>query len=510
MKTLHVIFTVIIILIVMAYQPSYSQGVAINSDNSAPDPSAMLDVKSTTKGLLFPRMALAQRNAITSPANGLTIYQTDGLPGLYFNSGTPALPVWTFVGGNSGIWQINGSDIYYNSGKVGIGTTAPASSLEVRLDDDNISRLGLNPINNSYFYHFERDFNGDGQTALYAFRDRSSPNEGFAYSLSGSNSAMKGYSFWGDVFSFGTSGFNFNDYTRCGGVLGADVNGSYWGALGYKSSGSVTYGGYFTSYNNGAGKSAQANTGIGIGAWGDLFGANIHGKVYGTFTSGENYALFADGVSVKNNLDIHLQENGRNANTALYTSVSTGVTVQTSGYAVLREGKVTVDFDPAFAASVSGSSPVVVTVTPMGKSGGVYLAEVSSKGFRVEENSDAKSNITISYIAIGRRAGYENPVVPAEVLQADYTGKIKQGLHNDADTRMDGKGLFYENGNLSVGIHPSTLPGLNNPDRETGLLKHTGAKGDKTRLPTEVPGQESRSEFSKGTVLQTQEPQNTK
>jgi hypothetical protein len=232
MKTLHKIFTVIILVIIVAYQPSYSQGVAINSDNSVPDPSAMLDVKSTTRGILIPRMTLLQRNAIASPATGLTIYQTDGLPGLYFNSGTPALPVWALVGENSGLWQTNGSDIYYNSGKVGIGTTTPVSSLEIRYDNDNFSQLGLNPVNNSFFYHIERDYNGDGQTALYAFRDRINPNEGIAYNLSGSNSAMKGYSFWGDVYSFGTSGFNFNDYTRCGGVLGADVNGGYWGALG--------------------------------------------------------------------------------------------------------------------------------------------------------------------------------------------------------------------------------------------------------------------------------------
>jgi hypothetical protein len=41
-----------------------------------PDASAQLDVKSTTKGFLPPRMTSVQRNAITSPANGLTIYNT--------------------------------------------------------------------------------------------------------------------------------------------------------------------------------------------------------------------------------------------------------------------------------------------------------------------------------------------------------------------------------------------------------------------------------------------------
>lgn len=49
---------------------------------SAPVATAALQVDSTAKGFLPPRMTKAQRNAISSPANGLTIYQTDSTPGL--------------------------------------------------------------------------------------------------------------------------------------------------------------------------------------------------------------------------------------------------------------------------------------------------------------------------------------------------------------------------------------------------------------------------------------------
>jgi hypothetical protein len=41
-----------------------------------PDNSAMLDVQSTDKGVLFPRMTSTQRSAITSPATGLMIFNT--------------------------------------------------------------------------------------------------------------------------------------------------------------------------------------------------------------------------------------------------------------------------------------------------------------------------------------------------------------------------------------------------------------------------------------------------
>ena len=76
----------------------YAQGVAVNTDGSTADPSAVLDVKSTGEGVLVPRMTLANRTLITSPATGLLIYQTDNTPGFYYNAGTPGTPNWTLLG----------------------------------------------------------------------------------------------------------------------------------------------------------------------------------------------------------------------------------------------------------------------------------------------------------------------------------------------------------------------------------------------------------------------------
>jgi hypothetical protein len=43
---------------------------------TAPDASALLDLTSTTKGLLLPRMTTTQINAIATPAAGLMVYNT--------------------------------------------------------------------------------------------------------------------------------------------------------------------------------------------------------------------------------------------------------------------------------------------------------------------------------------------------------------------------------------------------------------------------------------------------
>jgi len=66
----------IILLAIFTTIATMAQSVGINTDGSTADTSAMLDVKSTTKGFLPPRMTAAERDLIASPAAGLTIYNT--------------------------------------------------------------------------------------------------------------------------------------------------------------------------------------------------------------------------------------------------------------------------------------------------------------------------------------------------------------------------------------------------------------------------------------------------
>lgn len=54
----------------------FSQGVKIGSAPGDPDPSSILEVESNSQGFLPPRMTTTERNSITSPAEGLLIYNT--------------------------------------------------------------------------------------------------------------------------------------------------------------------------------------------------------------------------------------------------------------------------------------------------------------------------------------------------------------------------------------------------------------------------------------------------
>ena len=67
---------ILLFSILLGTIPTIAQ-VAINSDSSAPDNSALLDIKSTTKGLLLPRLTTLQISAITSPAEGLIVFNSD-------------------------------------------------------------------------------------------------------------------------------------------------------------------------------------------------------------------------------------------------------------------------------------------------------------------------------------------------------------------------------------------------------------------------------------------------
>ncbi|WP_236980769.1 hypothetical protein [Membranihabitans maritimus] len=71
---------------------------------TTPDPSAQLDVTSSDKGLLTPRMTKAQRTGIASPATGLLVYQTDVVDstGFYYFDGTEWIYLFPSSGGGGG------------------------------------------------------------------------------------------------------------------------------------------------------------------------------------------------------------------------------------------------------------------------------------------------------------------------------------------------------------------------------------------------------------------------
>jgi hypothetical protein len=110
MDTIKKIFLLIVVGLCVATATAQT-GIG----TTTPDVSAKLDISSTTKGLLVPRMTATERGAIATPAKGLLMYQTDGEAGFYVNTGTSSAKVWTRINMD---WTRSGNDISYTIGNI--------------------------------------------------------------------------------------------------------------------------------------------------------------------------------------------------------------------------------------------------------------------------------------------------------------------------------------------------------------------------------------------------------
>ena len=130
----------------------YSQNIAINALGSLPDTSAMLDVSSTNKGFLTPRVTTVQRNAIPLPANGLLIYNTTA--NLFnVNTGTAASPIWTNLATAGNNWALTGNSgisqpaVPNNYGSTTLGATenflGTTDSRDLVLATNNLERARI-------------------------------------------------------------------------------------------------------------------------------------------------------------------------------------------------------------------------------------------------------------------------------------------------------------------------------------------------------------------------------
>jgi hypothetical protein len=104
--------------------------VGIKADNSAPDPSAMLDVKSSTKGTLLTRMTVVELASIANPANGLQVFcTTDGKMYIYVAA--------------AGVWK----ELAY-----GAGTITPPFSCGISFTINHSTSGGVAPVDKSVTY----------------------------------------------------------------------------------------------------------------------------------------------------------------------------------------------------------------------------------------------------------------------------------------------------------------------------------------------------------------------
>ena len=135
-----IFFKTVSLCIIFFFNSTYftarGQSVGISSTSITPDPSSILELRTTSKGLLVPRLTTVQRDAISSPATGLVIYNTTTNQVNYFN-GT----IWTaLVPGSTGVSSISGT-----ANRISIGGTSADPTVDISssyIGQTSITTLG--------------------------------------------------------------------------------------------------------------------------------------------------------------------------------------------------------------------------------------------------------------------------------------------------------------------------------------------------------------------------------
>ena len=165
-KTIHIRFSIGLFLIFFSISALSAQ-VGIGTEN--PEASSIFDVTSTSKGFLVPRMTENQKNAISTPAQGLLVFQTNGTVGFYSYDGSSWLHL--IDGSSKGLYfgpgTGNGDNNLAVGTSMGSGTGKRNTAIGSRALE-NYSGSGFDNNTAVGYYSLKKVTDGQQNTALGA------------------------------------------------------------------------------------------------------------------------------------------------------------------------------------------------------------------------------------------------------------------------------------------------------------------------------------------------------
>jgi hypothetical protein len=310
MKHTILLFATVLLLGIQSYAQT---GVAINTTGAEPDTSAMLDVSSTVKGFLIPRMTQAQRTAIALPAKGLLVYQNDGTEGFYYYDGS----VWT----NLSLVNFSESNYTFNS-KTGVLLKPDNASANVDLvlqpkgqgallaqQPDGTATGGNNRGKNAVDMQTSREFNtqvSNGDYSVIAGGKGNTASGSVSVISGGEGNTSRGI---GSVVSGGIINKSTGDFSVVGGgsdntsskvcsVTGGGEYNTSSGDYSIVGGGSFnTSSGNFAIVGGGDNNVSSGNYSVILGGSGNTspsYGETVLGYFNSNYTSGTNGATQAN------------------------------------------------------------------------------------------------------------------------------------------------------------------------------------------------------------------------
>jgi trimeric autotransporter adhesin len=238
-------FISLVVFLLLVCKATFAQ---VGIGTTTPDASAVLDVKSSTKGLLIPRMTTAQRTTITTPAIGLQVFDTD-TKSVWFYNGT----AWSQLSIGSNGWNLTGNAAT-NPATNFIGTT---DNQPLRFRVNNLGAGEIHPTNGNLFLGL-----GAGQSNTTGNNNTAVGNNALASNTTGDQNTAYGFT---ALYSNTTGIAN----TATGWALKYNTTGNFNTANGQTSLFQNTTGNDNTAMGADAlnrNTTASQNTGIGKGA----------------------------------------------------------------------------------------------------------------------------------------------------------------------------------------------------------------------------------------------------
>lgn len=483
----HFIISILLVNLLLTAEAQVGVGIGTNS----PDSSSMLEVASTTKGMLVPRMSTAQRTAIQNPANGLLVYDTN-FNGFWFYTSAGWLALnhtknaWSFTGnalaGTELLGSTNGQPLKFisnnterlrlsDNGNLLVGITSPnytTSLMEVVGSSSYpFAVRGISAFNGSGMYgeikggsttfaavqgEYKATVTGTNTAAVRGINGSTVAGTGFrTLAATGPRVGVQGTSIaTTGSYTFGLHGSFSSTAIRSGAVFGDDF-GIAFGALGYYAANAVDYSvyGFGSAFQTGTMtgrnkyKLTEPNTHIGMGVYGGVMGGWMRGLVYGTHIKGERYSLYVDGKTYTNEPIVELVAKDDGSRMPAYNLATEKPEVYAKGKATLNGGEVYIYFNEAFR-NMANAEDIVITVSALANSKGLFIARQDAYGFLVKENDNGKASVNFSWMAIATRKGADQITHAHEILEKDFEQKMNGVMFNDNDTITTPQHLWWD------------------------------------------------------------------